>query len=67
MTNNVTHDAISYVDMVSDCLPTAALLEVLLISVSFLRIWIFMNYPKFGSYLQSREIQPFLPNQKILS
>ena len=28
MTNNVTHDAVSHVDMVADCLPAAAPLEV---------------------------------------
>lgn len=36
MTNNVTHDAVSYVDVVTDCLPTAAQWEVFLIYQSFL-------------------------------
>lgn len=36
MTNNVTHDAVSYVDMVADCLPTAAQLEVSLTYHPFL-------------------------------
>lgn len=36
MTNNVTHDAVSYVDMMADCLPTAAQLEVSLTYHPFL-------------------------------
>lgn len=65
MTNNVTREAVSCVEMAADCVPAAAQLRCLsLLILSFLRIWIFMKYPQFLSFLETRETYTLLPHKQ---
>ena len=66
MTNNVTQDAVSYVDVVADCYQQLLHWRCLShIIFSLLRIWIFMKSPKF-QFFKNKFIR--LPQkQKFLS